>query len=56
MIDEKPIVLMVVDDRVEMASIPSSSIVLSIFVVHNNDYIEWNDGLSSYYELAFRQK
>ena len=36
-IGEKLIVWMVVDDRIEMVSIPSSSIISSAFAVHNND-------------------
>ena len=53
LIGEKPIVSTVVDNRIEMVSIPSSSIILSVFAVHNNnsttttDDIEQNDGLSS---------
>ena len=59
LIGEKSIVSTVADDRIEVVSIPSSSIVSSVFTVHNNDVttttddIEQNDGLSSYCEPAF---
>ena len=39
------IVWMVVDDRTEMVSIPSSSIVSSAFAVHNNDGMMTTDDI-----------